>query len=221
MRYEGDFEDFSDGKLYELNDMVKSDTRGCDNCSACCRGMGDSIRLTPYDLYRIEEKTGLTYKELLKEHIGVVAEDKLLRPYLKMTEATSACSFLGEDERCGIHDSRPDICRLFPLGRAYLEDDYKYIFKSGECVKPNLSKVKVKKWIDMANYKDHKAFILAWHQFLKALRFRVKFVEDDEIDRINKELVHLFYQWDPDINRHFYSEFSKRLVEAKANFSIL
>lgn len=221
MRYEGNFEDFSDGKLYELNDMVKADTRGCDNCSACCRGMGDSIRLTPYDLYRLQAKTGLSYQALKEDHIGELEEGKLMMPYLKMKDATGACSFLGDDGFCLIHDSRPDICRLFPLGRAYLDGDYKYIFKSGECVKPDLSKVKVKKWIDMANYKDHKAFILAWHQFLKALRFRVKFVKEDELAEINRHLAQVFYQWEPDLSTSFYSEFSRRIAKAKDYFNIL
>ena len=43
---------------------------------------------------------------------------------------------------------RPGFCRLFPLGRYYTEDGFKYIIQIHECAKKNRSKIKVKKWID-------------------------------------------------------------------------
>ena len=46
-------EDISDGKLYSSNDMVKADTGNCQGCSACCRGMGKSIILDPFDIYQL------------------------------------------------------------------------------------------------------------------------------------------------------------------------
>lgn len=45
MRREVDINDISDGKLYELDDMVKADCGGCNGCFSCCMGMGESIIL--------------------------------------------------------------------------------------------------------------------------------------------------------------------------------
>ena len=53
MRREVSLADISDGKLYDLNDMVRADAQGCSGCSACCRGMGSSVVLDPLDLYRL------------------------------------------------------------------------------------------------------------------------------------------------------------------------
>ena len=47
-----DLNEISDGRLYTANDMVKADCMGCQGCSSCCQGMGDSIVLDPYDMYR-------------------------------------------------------------------------------------------------------------------------------------------------------------------------
>ncbi len=44
--------EISDGRLYGENDMVKADCHGCKGCSKCCHGMGESIVLDPYDIYR-------------------------------------------------------------------------------------------------------------------------------------------------------------------------
>lgn len=47
MKRKVDFKDISDGRLYSSNDMVRADCHNCEGCSACCRGMGNSIVLDP------------------------------------------------------------------------------------------------------------------------------------------------------------------------------
>ena len=39
MLREIDFAKVSDGKFYQLGDMVKADCQGCAGCSECCRGL--------------------------------------------------------------------------------------------------------------------------------------------------------------------------------------
>ncbi len=40
----------SDGKLYDIEDMVKADTCGCNGCSDCCKDVGDLVMLTPFEM---------------------------------------------------------------------------------------------------------------------------------------------------------------------------
>ena len=47
MKREIDMSEISDGKLYTANDMVRADCHDCEGCSACCKGMGNSIILDP------------------------------------------------------------------------------------------------------------------------------------------------------------------------------
>lgn len=37
--------EISDGKLYNLNDMVRADCGDCKGCFACCTGMGRSLQV--------------------------------------------------------------------------------------------------------------------------------------------------------------------------------
>ena len=53
MKRDIDINEISDGKFYGPNDMVKADCGDCKGCSACCQGMGESIVLDPYDIYRL------------------------------------------------------------------------------------------------------------------------------------------------------------------------
>ena len=75
-----------------------------------------------------------------------------------------AVAFLTEEGRCGIHPFRPGICRLFPLGRYYEENGFRYFLQVHECQKENRAKVKVKKWLDTPDLKKYETYIarLAW-----------------------------------------------------------
>ena len=114
-----DLSEISDGKLYDANDMVKADCKGCEGCSACCRGMGKSIILDPLDVHRLTTGLGVPFEALLSQHVELNVVDGLILPNLRMTEGADACPFLNEQGRCSIHAYRPGICRLFPLGRFY------------------------------------------------------------------------------------------------------
>lgn len=168
-------EEISDGRLYAENDMVKADTCNCEGCkSVCCHGMGKSIILDPYDVYRLTSCLNITFEELLKDKVEINYVDGIMLPNLKMSADTDNCTFLDENRRCTIHQARPGMCRLFPLGR-YWEDEthFKYILQTGQCRKENLSKIKVKKWLDTDNLAEYNAYIVMWHQYLKRIEAAV------------------------------------------------
>lgn len=64
-------------QLLSANDMARLDCGDCDGCSACCRGMGQSILLDPYDIYQLQQITGLKFAGLMQEKIELSVEDGL------------------------------------------------------------------------------------------------------------------------------------------------
>lgn len=215
-------EGISDGRMYDIEDTVKADTGGCNGCSACCHHVGDLVVLTPFDAYEMTRCLNSSFDELLTGHLELREKNKILLPHLKMHGASERCSFLNQEDRCSIHGHRPNICRLFPLGRVYEEDDFKYFLQVKGCVKPHLKDVKIKEWIGIENYGANKVFILEWHRLLKALTFRLKFVRDDqELQSINQYLLDTFYRMTLKEGEDFYSAFSKCLPEAKNRLGII
>ena len=222
MRIEKSLDEISDGILYEMNDMVKADTRGCVGCSACCYGVGETMGLNPFDLYEMTTFLELPFEMLIDVKIELHVEEKLTLPNLKMVGPLQGCGFLDDDERCVIHGHRPSICRMFPLGRYYDLDSFKYIYKPGECIMPDPSKIKVKKWINIDDYEQNKVFIMDWYKFLKALKFRVKFIHDKkEMAEVNDYLINHFYniQWQE--GQDFYTEIKERIITAKDKLGLL
>lgn len=87
-------EEISDGKRYTGNDLVRADCHDCEGCSACCRGMGNTIQLDPMDIYRLTKGLSMTFEQLLASAVELQVVDGLILPNLKMTGETMACSFL-------------------------------------------------------------------------------------------------------------------------------
>ena len=85
MKREISLEEISDGKLYGSSDMVKVGCDDCRGCSACCRGMGSSIVLDPYDVFRLETGLGLSFEGLLAEAVELNLVDGMILPNLKMS----------------------------------------------------------------------------------------------------------------------------------------
>ena len=221
MEREIDLNEISDGKLYTANDMVKIGCNDCAGCSECCRTVGDTIILDPYDLYQLEQVSGLGFEELMKDRIELRVVDGIIQPDLKMRADGAGCAFLSDEGRCTIHNHRPGFCRMFPMGRVYQEDGFKYFLQVNECSYPNKTKIKLKKWLGIPELSRYEAYINRWHSFLKQAQEIVKNTENDAISKnLNMYLLNQFYvkayeTVGTDGNpAEFYGQFERRLGEA-------
>ena len=222
MRRNVDLNEISDGKLYTSNDMVKADCYECQGCSACCRGMGKSIILDPIDLFHLKQATGKDFAGLLNQEIELNVVDGMILPNLKMDPKTDACPFLDENERCGIHAFRSGICRLFPLGRLYEEEGFRYFLLTKECKKENRGKVKVKKWLGITNLKAYEQYISDWHQFLPTCEESIGELEKENIQILTTYILRLFYQtpYEAEDDGSFYQEFYQRREQVRKTLGI-
>jgi hypothetical protein len=202
------FEEISDGRTYDLNDMVKCDTNGCKGCHKCCEEVGSSIVLSSYDVSNIKVATGMNFQTMINDgYIELNMVDSLILPNIKISDG-SGCSFLNDEGRCSIHHARPDICRLYPLGRIYLDGSYKYFLQKDECDGRAKSKIKVKKWINAENSDSQKEYILAWHDLVRNLGdYNIKAKKDGRGEKLNDIAMYVlntFYVSDlaPDYSVH-------------------
>lgn len=208
-------DEVSDGKLYNLNDMVKAGCDDCKDCSACCQGMGTSIVLDPYDVYRLTTGLGCKFEELLMDKLNLNVVEGIILPNLKMLGAEKKCAFLDETGRCSIHALRPGICRIFPLGRIYENGSFQYFLQVGECRKKERTKVKVKKWIDTPNVIKNETFINRWHYFLKELASHMPEQKEEVVKQINMYLLNVFFLTLYEGDRDFYEQFEERMRETE------
>lgn len=205
-------EEISDGRLYGPNDMVRADCGDCEGCSACCRGMGNTIVLDPLDVHRISTALGAKFEEILIDKIDLNVVDGLILPNLRMDGEGESCVFLNSQGRCSIHDARPGICRLFPLGRYYENRSFQYFLQTNECRKENRSKIKVKKWIDTPELEKYQKFITDWHYFLKDIQEMLQKMEDEARRKeISMYILTSFYVIGYQGDEDFYQQVQQRM----------
>ena len=221
MKRNVDINEISDGRLYSSGDMVKADCHDCEGCSECCRGMGSSIILDPMDIWRIQKGIGKGFQALLeKEKIELNMADGMILPDLKMDTEREACPFLDSRGRCSIHACRPGLCRLFPLGRYYEENGFKYFIQIHECRKQDRGKIKIKKWLGIPNLKAYENYIMEWHAFLNQCENALETLSEENVRILEMYVLRRFYEtasMAADENG-FYEEFSSRLGEVREKF---
>lgn len=205
--------DIHAGKFYGNNDMVKVDCHDCKGCSSCCRDMGQSIWLDPYDVYHMCSFLGKSFETLLEKEVELHVEDGLIMPNIRMAgEGEPKCSFLDDEGRCSIHSIRPGFCRLFPLGRNYDGDKLTYFLLENACPAPAKSKIKINKWLNVPQIKNYEKYLVEWHGLTKGLREFYEANTDNQavVKAINMQFLQIFYLT-PYTEEDFYVQFAERM----------
>ena len=99
----------------------------CTQCGKCCIHRED-ILLSPKDLFNIAKKFQITPENALEQYcetyIGCNSRFPVVR--LKPQGSVKRCPLL-KDRKCLVHDVKPTVCAMFPIGR-YLplpaDDDF-------------------------------------------------------------------------------------------------
>jgi len=203
----------------KLTDMARVASKECAGCGKCCRDMGTSIVLDPYDTYILELALQKKFASMVDEEVEFHYEYGIFLPNLKMVEKTysdgrieNSCTFLGEDGRCQIHDYRPGLCRLFPLARQYDGTDSFFFVQEDVCPAKNRTKVKIEKYIGIPDLDVYETYKIQWHNFLKRFAERIKDLDEDEQKRMNTFMIQMFYMASY-AGDDFYMLFENRLKQ--------
>ncbi|MBO5239177.1 MAG: YkgJ family cysteine cluster protein [Lachnospiraceae bacterium] len=212
MEREWNLAEVSDGKVYSSSDMAKVGCNDCKGCSACCRNMGQSIVLDPYDVYQLAVGQNQSFQELLATSVELNVVEGLILPNLKMQETSKSCYYLNEQGRCRIHSIRPGMCRMFPLGRVYENDTFQYFLQIHECKAEQKTKVKIRQWLGVSDLKRYENFISDWHYFLKKYQNQAMkgMYDEGALKQLNMRILNVFYLTPYDRNSDFYEEYETR-----------
>ena len=205
-------------RFYQAKDMARIASAHCEGCGECCRSMGESIRLDPLDVHELTLHLGRSFSDLLETAIGLHAEEGVILPHLLMKQEQNeeACFFLDKNGRCQIHEFRPGLCRLFPLGRDYDGKGFRYFIVEGGCGKTDKSKIKIEQWLGISEIEPYERFVSDWHYFIKETKEKIAHIGDmAKTKKINLKILELFYQTPYDPMRNFYLQFAMRLKRSE------
>jgi Fe-S-cluster containining protein len=248
--------DIWDGRFYGSNEMVHIGCHDCEGCSDCCRNTGDSIILDPLDMYCLTIWTHKTFEEMIENEIEIRMVDGMILPNIKEydeehPEKAEGCPFLDENGRCSIHAFRPGFCRLFPLGRYYVDEadegegaavyrkdpgklrglqkvngrirGFQYFIQRGECTKQDAEKydVKLADWLGVENLDKYEQFIVTWHFFLKDAAAGLQRFPARAQEQVARSILQIFFVQPYDRFEDFYVQFDARLANVKKSLAKL
>jgi len=95
----------------------------------CCSGI--RINLTPYDIFRLKNRLGMSHHDFLMQYTVPNSIDGTPLPIVVLKlqdDAEKSCPFV-TPKGCTVYTDRPVTCRYYPIGMAIMK---KYDRKTGE-----------------------------------------------------------------------------------------
>lgn len=161
----------------------------CRRCGKCCIHQ-DTIILKAKDIFNIAKKQGKTMRDVIKAYTEVYIGHNSRLPvvHLLSNGPKGACPLL-VDGRCSVHDCKPDVCALFPLGRTIINqpDDeaangeeqlkVRYIINDYNCGSAKRVNT-VRSWLARFGIPEHDEYFILWNKVMFALIPAIQKLED-------------------------------------------
>lgn len=135
----------------------------CAECGECCREIApeDKILLSTIDIYRAAKLLGIEMTDVIEQYCEMVPGNESMLPLIVLRERLDgSCAFLKKG-KCTIHEAKPLVCALHPLGRVAIFNDeteqqeFHYFLKDFDCAATKDENVKVQDWLDRFGIEEY------------------------------------------------------------------
>lgn len=163
--------------LENLLDLDSEFQFKCRRCGKCCKHQ-NTIILTGRDIFNIAHKLDKTTEEVIDEiaefYIGKSSRIPIV--HLLPKGPGESCPLL-KNGLCSVHDCKPTVCALYPLGRVFAnkinedgtidpdKSEVKYILNKTECGSIT-RKNTVRSWLARFGIPEEDPFFLLWNKMI-------------------------------------------------------
>ncbi len=208
----------------QLMDLDSKFNFKCRKCGKCCKHQ-NTILFNSRDIFKIAQKLQITPEEVISKYAETYIGSASRIPVVHMVPRgqNEVCPFL-TDGLCSIHDCKPTVCALFPLGRVVvnaaalekgLDDSHvevKYMLNDTDCGSRKRVNT-VREWLARFGVPEHDEFFLLWSKLAIKLRAMICTLEEHHVS--NKTL-NLFWNaifftlyLDYDTSKEFLPQFQQ------------
>ncbi|ANU54594.1 YkgJ family cysteine cluster protein [Acutalibacter muris] len=196
----------------------------CTMCGKCCIKRED-ILLNPRYMYNLAKELGMTPHEVMNTYCEtyIGGDSRLPVVRLKPRGEIRRCPLL-KDRKCSVHNSKPTVCALFPIGRGIAGEkgnihsltvkDIRYFFSEPGCGDDSETHT-VREWLGEFGLSPEDEFFIKWQKCLFELsmcfcRLEKKLGADmGPIWSLTGSILYLMY----DMEKPFEPQFSAHLGE--------
>ena len=187
----------------------------CKQCGKCCTRRNEPIMITGVDLFYMARALKVNQMDFIKANCLVYIGDGSKLPVMVLKETkTGRCPLL-KNNRCSVHDDKPTVCKLYPLGRFTTSDEndsYKYFIQPVECAGcHNAKEQTLKKWLDSFGINDRDEASKRWTGLMyKLVNYFRKHYEDEDIGS-KYDVAFLLMYLNYDINKDFLQSLEENI----------
>lgn len=207
-----------DLETFQKNELRPEDTFHfeCKICGNCCRNRSQPILLTGADIYRIACALDITMMNAVEDNtVGYIGETSHI-PVLVLKERTDGSCRLLRKGRCSVHQNKPVVCALYPLGRFYdFRDKRFHYFVNHITCQPNRKDGKswtLQEWLDKFKIEETEKMTQAWNRLIGGLTMVTCEMGCDEIKgRLLEVLLSALY-FDYDTDKPYIEQVEQHMV---------
>jgi len=207
----------------------------CTMCGKCCINRED-ILLKPKDLFNAAKELGLKPNEFLEKYCDYYVGESSRMPIvrLKPVGPTKRCPLL-KGNRCSVHNVKPEVCAIFPIGRCisiqdkavenreWSVNDIQFINQDANCGDKKATHT-VREWFAKFNIPVEDEYFIAWNKTLATISMIIhrleKNVPGEVMASIFNDLLIILYL-DYDTEKDFMEQFqvnAQKATSAVKNF---
>ena len=210
----------------QLLDLDSQFSFKCRKCGKCCTHQ-DTILFNTRDIFNIARKLQLTPAEVIEKFAETYIGSASKIPVVHMVPRgkNEVCPFLNEG-RCSIHDCKPTVCALFPLGRVVinktalegrfddsdLEFEVRYMLNDIDCGSRKQIHT-VREWLARFGIPEQDEFFLLWSKVTIKIRGMIVKLEEHHASNETLELLwNIIFSTlylDYDTSKEFLPQFQK------------
>ncbi len=191
----------------------------CNRCGKCCTHSYD-VMLSPQDLFNIASELQLTPQEVVDKYCHVYLSESSHFPIIRLepTGADDRCPLLN-GRRCMVHNAKPVVCAMYPLGRFLPHQEnkaeatvesIKYMKQPYTCGRAS-GKQTVREWLESCGVSCEDDFSPKWNYVRNKLCSTIRYMEEANakpslFDRFyTVVVVGMYYRYD--MNQEFRPQF--------------
>ena len=213
-----------DYEVWKKNELKLEDTFRfeCGMCGQCCRNRKEPIILTGADVFRISKSLGTSIEEVIaKNTIGYIGENSHA-PVLVLKERLDGSCRLLRNGKCMVHQDKPVVCALYPLGRFFdMRDNSFHYFLNPYTCQFGESSGKVwtlREWLNEFKVEETEAMTAAWNRLVGGLaQVTCKMDRDKITGRLLDILIGALYM-EYNLNAPYIQQVEKHMESTKRIF---
>ena len=196
-------------ELLHNNQVGKEDIYNfkCKKCGKCCYNH-TGIILTPYDLFWAAVKLNTSTEDIVSKYCYRYIGDQSKLPIVSIK--AGSCPF-HTPTGCMLGEMKPTICRMYPLGRGYVDGKIVYFNQPVTCGDKNPAQT-VDDWLKLNDvFEENERFSKAWYDLISKITLFIheRNFTPRELEAFQGTLIPILYMC-YDTKAYFWSQFLDR-----------